>query len=111
MEITMLLSKLGVRSTNKGFHYIRYALELCLEDENYLLVVFKELYPKIAEEFDATKLSVEHCIRTAVNNCWSNGNRKLLFKIAGYELPQKPTNGEFIDILYRYLEYINTKED
>ncbi|MCI9546986.1 MAG: hypothetical protein HFH60_09925 [Lachnospiraceae bacterium] len=103
MNITSLMLSLGIHSTLKGFHYLKYGLGLCMENEDYLLSVYKDLYPDIAAHFGASQDSVEHCIRTAVYNCWYKGNRKLLFKIAGYELNQKPTNGEFIDILYHYL--------
>ena len=104
MNITTLMSSLGIRSTLKGFHYVRFGLELCMENEDYLLFVYKVLYTKIAEKYGTTQNGVEACIRTAVSNCWYKGNRKLLCEIAGYELTQKPTNGEFIDILYRYLK-------
>lgn len=107
MTVTSLMLSLGIHSTLKGFHYLRYGLGLCMEDEDYLLSVYKELYPKIAVRFDTSQDGVEHCIRTAVYNCWYKGNRKLLFKIAGYELTHKPTNGEFIDILYHYLDTLD----
>ncbi len=103
MSITSLMLSLGIHSTLRGFHYLKYGLKLCMENEDYLLSVYKDLYPDIATHFGATQDGVEHCIRTAVYNCWYKGNRKLLFRIAGYELNQKPTNGEFIDILYHYL--------
>lgn len=106
MNITSFMSSLGIRSTLKGFYYVKYGLELCMEDEDYLLFVYKNLYTKIAIRFDTTQNGVESCIRTVVNNCWYKGNRKLLCEIAGYELTQKPTNGEFIDILYRYLKSV-----
>lgn len=104
MNITVLMSSLGIRSTLKGFHYVRYGLELCMENEDYLLFVYKNLYTEIAMRYHTTQNGVEACIRTVVNNCWHKGNRRLLCEIAGYELRQKPTNGEFIDILYRYLK-------
>ncbi|MCI9390554.1 MAG: hypothetical protein HFH56_14210 [Lachnospiraceae bacterium] len=107
MNISKLIRSLGIRSTLKGYRYLKYGLELCMRDEDYLLAVYKELYPDIAEYFGTTQDGVEHCIRTAVCSCWYKGNRSLLYKIAGYELLQKPTNSEFIDILYHYL---NTQE-
>lgn len=102
-KIRILLLKLGVKSTLKGFHFLLYALQLCLSSEEYLLSVYKTLYVDIAEHFGTSRDNVEHCIRTAISNCWYKGNRELLIKIAGYKLKQKPANGEFIDILYNYL--------
>lgn len=106
MDTTSLIVSLGIRSTLKGFRYVKYGLELCMEDEDYLLFVYKNLYTEIAVRFDTTQNGVEHCIRTVVHNCWYKGNRQLLCEIAGYELTQRPTNGEFIDILYRYLKSV-----
>lgn len=103
MKLSKLLLSLGIHGTLKGFRYIKYGLNLCLENEDYLISIYKALYPDIAKHFGTTPERVEHCIRTAVSNCWHKGNKELLFEIAGYELPQKPTNGKFFDILYHYL--------
>ena len=54
MNITTLMSSLGIRSTLKGFHYVRFGLELCMENEDYLLFVYKVLYTKIAEKYGTT---------------------------------------------------------
>lgn len=98
-----LLLRLGIRSTIRGFHFLLYALELCLSDDKYLLSVYKTLYADVAAHFDTSRDNVDHCIRTAISNCWYKGNRELLIDITGYDLRQKPANGEFIDILYNYL--------
>ena len=49
--ITTLLLTLGIHSTYRGFYYLRHALKLCLQDEDYLLFVYKRLYVDIAKEF------------------------------------------------------------
>ena len=99
----VLLLRLGIRSTIRGFHFLLYALQLCLLNEEYLLSVYKTLYADVAAYFNTSRDNVDHCIRTAISNCWYKGNRELLISMAGYELKQKPANGEFIDILYNYL--------
>lgn len=103
-NITKLLLQLGIRSTYYGFRYLRYALELCLKVERYLTSVYKTLYSEIAAKFETSCYNVEHCIRTVISYCWDRGNRDFLISIAGYQLSEKPTNSEFIDILYHYLE-------
>lgn len=102
-KIRALLLTLGIHSTHRGFHFLLYALLLCLQDEDYLLFIGKKLYPAVAEHFGTSRKNVERCIRTVINNCYYHGNPKFLFQIAGYELPTKPTNSEFLDILYHYL--------
>lgn len=104
MNTRSLLSSLGIRTTLKGFRYLQYALELCMQDEDYLLLVYKWLCTDVASHFHTSQNNVEHCIRTAVANCWSKGNRKLLIQLAGYEMKKTPSNGEFIDILYCHLK-------
>lgn len=98
-SITKLLLQLGIRSTYYGFRYLRYALELCLLDEHYLTSVYKTLYSEVAEKFGTSCYNVEHCIRTVISYCWDRGNRDFLITIAGYQLSERPTNSEFIDIL------------
>ena len=103
-SITKLLLQLGIRSTYYGFRYLHHALKLCLQNDGYLTSVYKTLYCDVAVEFHTSCYNVEHCIRTVITYCWDRGNRDFLISIAGYQLTEKPTNSEFIDILYHYLE-------
>lgn len=102
-NIRKLVSSLGIHTKYKGFRYIPYALELCLRDEEYMHAICKRLYVDVGKKFDTQPRNVEHCIRTAIEYCWQQGNRKLLIELAGYQLRDKPTNSEFISILYQYL--------
>ena len=99
-----LLLCLGIPSTYLGFRYLTYAVHLCLQNEDYLTSVYKTLYTDIAGHFETSRQNVEHCIRTAVSRCWYHGNREMLLQIAKYPLMMKPTNSEFIDILYHHLK-------
>lgn len=102
-KITHLLLSLGIHSTYNGFHYLCYALELCAENEDYLLTVYKNLYADVAARFHTNRNNIERCLRTVITSCWERGNRQLLIELAGYPLTAKPTNSEFIDILYHAL--------
>ncbi|MCI8730160.1 MAG: hypothetical protein HFH59_13985 [Lachnospiraceae bacterium] len=110
MKARTLLSELGIHATLKGFRYLQYALELCMENEDYLLWVYKWLCTDVAAHFHTTQNNVEHCMRTAIANCWLKGNRQLLIELAGYELKKTPSNGEFIDILYHHLKFSEKAE-
>ena len=103
-SIHKLVFRLGIRSTYQGFRYLCHALYLCQQDEDYLLAIYKRLYLDIAQHYKVSRDSVEHCIRTVVTICWEKGNKDFLIEMAGYELMQKPTNSEFIDILHHYLK-------
>ena len=103
--IRKLLLNLGIRSTYQGFRYLQYALLLCLENDEYLRSICKSLYPDIAKKSSTTVDNVEHCLRTVISYCWYHGNRRFLIDITGYPLSDKPTNSEFLDILYNYLKF------
>ena len=102
-EIQDLIWQLGIPSTYRGSRYLREAITLALEDEDRLLSVAKELYPMVADKFETDKTCVERNLRTVVCNCWARGNRPLLNQLAGYDLLDRPTTGEFISILSSYL--------
>lgn len=102
-QIQHLLLSLGIPSTYLGFHYLTYALYLCIQNEDCLTSVYKTLYANVAAYYDTSRCNVEHCLRTVVRHCWNHGNLTLLTEIAMYPLKQKPTNSEFIDILYHHL--------
>ena len=102
-KITDLILRLGIPSTRQGYRYLCRALELCLENEDYLLSVYKTLYVDVAKYYSDSRDNVEHSMRTAINHCWNYGNRELLIKITKYPLTKRPTTGEFLDILYHHL--------
>ena len=102
-ELQSLLRTLGITANLRGFRYLKRATELAIEDPDCLLNIGKLIYNTVAQEFETTPKCVERNIRTAIDSCWLHGNRKLLCQIAGYELQEKPTNSQFIDIISAYL--------
>ena len=42
------LLTLGIRSTYQGFHYIKHALCLCLDDGDKIQSICKYIYPEVA---------------------------------------------------------------
>lgn len=101
-QIQNFLLSLGISSTYLGHKYLSYALYLCIQNEDYLTSIYKALYVDVASYYRTSRFNVEHCLRTAVAHCWDHGNRDLLIEIAKYPLTEKPTNSEFIDILYHH---------
>lgn len=102
-KIERLIRSLGIGATYRGYRYLNYGIQLCLEDEDYLLSVSKLLYPQIAKHYCTTSYSVERDIRTVIEVCWNRGDRNLLQKIALRPLTMRPPSGEFFDILTAYL--------
>ena len=104
IEIDRLIRTLGIGATYRGYRYLSYGVYLCLQDENYLLSVSKLLYPEIAHAFSTTSCSVERDIRTVVKVCWERGNKVYLQELAMNSLNERPTCGEFIDILVGHIK-------
>lgn len=100
--IELLIHELGIHSTYHGYRYLQYAVSLALQDEDYLLAITKSMYPAIAERFHESVSSIERNIRTVITVCWERGNKKLLKQMTPYPLLDKPTTGEFLDILVTY---------
>ena len=103
--IERLIRRLGIGATYRGYRYLCYGVSLCLTDEEYLLSISKLLYPIIAKEFNTTLSSVERDSRTVVQVCWDKVNKSLLQDIAYRPLYNKPTAGEFLDILVAYIQH------
>ena len=101
-DIDYVISTLGVGATYRGYRYLNYGIELCLEDEEYLLAISKQLYPEIAKKYKTTTGSVERDIRTVIRVCWENGYDKLQ-SYSLWPLQVRPTAGEFFDILVAYM--------
>lgn len=93
-----LLRRLGVTANYKGFPYTAYAVALCTEHPELLLMVTKDLYPRVARQYRTTWQAVERDIRTVVGVAWRR-NPALLGRMAGAELEEKPRCAEFISIV------------
>ena len=104
-EIELLIRSLGINGTYRGYRYLCYGIKLCLEDEDYLLCISKLLYPEIARIFHTSGSSVERDIRTVIRVCWERGNIHRLREIALHPLLDRPTAGEFLDILVTHLHH------
>ncbi len=114
IAITNVLHELGVPSHIKGYSYIRQSIMEVFLHPDVVGGITKELYPKIAEEFNTTVSRVERAIRHAIEVSWNRGNWDLMQEIFGYSVDidkAKPTNSEFIVTVADKLrlEYSNVK--
>ena len=99
IAVTNVLHELGVPSHIKGYSYIRESILEVFFNPDMIGGITKELYPKIAEEFNTTVSRVERAIRHAIEVSWNRGNWDLMQEIFGYSVDiekAKPTNSEFI---------------
>lgn len=98
-QISLILHKLGMPATLKGYYYSRYSILLTIEDETLLERMTSSLYPMIAQKFGTTKSCAERNMRHCIEHTWANGNISYIDEIFGYTVDAnkgKPTNSQFI---------------
>ena len=102
IEITNIIHEIGVPAHIKGYHYLRDAIIMVVEDIDLLGAVTKELYPAIAKANKTTPSRVERAIRYAIEVAWNRGKLETINSLFGYTVQNdkgKPTNSEFIAII------------
>lgn len=101
-DVTEMIHEIGVPAHIKGYHYLREAIMMCVEDVDMLSSITKVLYPTIADKFQTTPSRVERAIRHAIEVAWSRGRMETLDALFGYTVNTgkgKPTNSEFIALI------------
>ena len=101
-EISVILSRMGISASIKGYHFIRQAVMMAVEDQDVLVGITKGLYPDIAKMYKTTASKVERAIRHAIESAWKKNGQQVYFEIAGYLPAEKPTNGQCIAALSEY---------
>jgi two-component system response regulator (stage 0 sporulation protein A) len=100
--VTDIIHQVGIPAHIKGYHYLRYAIILSLDDVDMLDSITKKLYPSIAAHFNTTSSRVERAIRHAIEIAWDRGDIDVLNNLFGYTIniaKGKPTNSEFIALI------------
>lgn len=101
-KISNIFITVGIPAHIKGYHFLREAIKMSIEDPDIINAITKRLYPSIAEKFDTTASKVERAIRHAIEVAWNRGkieNINNVFGIKVYDSQDKPTNGEFIALV------------
>lgn len=101
-RITNIFLTIGIPAHIKGYHFLREAIKMVVEDNDIINRITKQLYPEIAVRFKTTPSKVERAIRHAIDVSWSRGRMESINQIFGYTVytsNDKPTNGEFIALI------------
>ena len=70
-EVCDMLCRLGATANYRGFSYTAYAVLLCVQQQDRLLLVTKWLYPDVAKRYGTNWKAVERNIRTVIIvPCW-----------------------------------------
>lgn len=64
--VTELITSIGITPNIIGFHYLRDAVRLSLENPSALNSVSKRIYPVIADKYNTTVRGVDRAIRCAI---------------------------------------------
>lgn len=101
-RISDVLHHLGIPTHIRGYHYIRIATMIVLENPEALHHITKELYPEVAKRCNTTAITVERSIRHAIHLAWSQKKKDNTAYLAQNNFNysrNKPTNSEFISFV------------
>lgn len=101
-RVTDMIHEIGIPAHIKGYHYLRDAIMMAVEDMDVLNAITKVLYPTVAKKHQTTASRVERAIRHAIEVAWSRGKLDTLDSLFGYTVSNgkgKPTNSEFIALI------------
>lgn len=104
--VTEIIHQVGIPAHIKGYHYLRTAIMLSVNDDEMINSITKLLYPTVAKQYQTTSSRVERAIRHAIEIAWDRGNVDVLEKIFSYTVRNsrgKPTNSEFIALIADHL--------
>lgn len=105
-RIADILRNIGVSANLKGYRYLKYAIQLAVENPDVLSRIIKDLYPDVAKHFQSDPSKVERCIRHAIDVAWIRGDIDIQTTIFGSSVNTKtgkPTNSEFVAGVAEYL--------
>ncbi|MBQ4628877.1 MAG: sporulation transcription factor Spo0A [Clostridia bacterium] len=109
-QVTSLILEIGIPAHVKGYHYVRTAIIMAVENPDTINAVTKIVYPTIAKKYQTSSSRVERAIRHAIEVAWDRGDIDVLNGIFGYSINGnrgKPTNSEFIAMLADQLRLKN----
>ena len=101
-RVTDMIHEIGIPAHIKGYHYLRDAIIMAVEDMDVLNAITKILYPTVAKKHQTTASRVERAIRHAIEIAWDRGDLDTINSFFGYTVNNckgKPTNSEFIALL------------
>lgn len=105
-HITHMIHEIGIPAHIKGYHYLRDAIMMAVNDMDILNAVTKIMYPEVAKKHHTTSSRVERAIRHSIEVAWNRGKLDTLEELFGYTVSTgkgKPTNSEFIALIADYI--------
>lgn len=100
--VTDILHDIGVPTHIKGYHYLREAIIIAVEDMDVINALTKVLYPQIARSFQTTPSRVERAIQHTIEISWDRREQNTLHQFFGYTVNKredKPSAAEFLAVI------------
>ena len=97
-ELEELLYQMGIYLVQSGYGIVAEAARLAVEEPGRLKSLMQEFYPEVGARCNCAWSCVERSIRGTATRAWES-NAKLLSSMAGREITQPPTAGDFLCIL------------
>ena len=99
---TDILHEIGIPAHIKGYHYLREAIIIAVEDPDVINALTKVLYPQIARTFHTAPARVARAIQHAIEVAWDRSNQNVLNSFFRYTVNRqedKPTVAEFLTVI------------
>ena len=99
---TDILHEIGIPAHIKGYHYLREAIIIAVEDPDVINALTKVLYPQIARTFHTAPARVARAIQHAIEVAWDRRNQNVLNSFFRYTVNRqedKPTVAEFLTVI------------
>lgn len=110
-----ILKDFGIRTTLKGFKYIKESIIMLDANDSLLDGITKILYLEVAKCDNTEKIHVERSMRHAIEVAWNKGNARARFLEMGYhkaDNSKRPTNSEFLALTLDYYRIkVNKKQE
>lgn len=92
--VTELLHEMGMPAHFKGYQYLREAVIMTVTGSDPGGgSLSKDIYPRLADKYNATPGGVEAAIRNGLIACWEKGNRQFMEELTGRS--QRVREGRF----------------
>lgn len=101
-RIEYILYSIGLTPNYKGYHQLKQALKIVMEEPEALEEVTKQLYPVVARRYGTNWKAVERNIRAMIKIAWRTAPEKLK-ELSGCPLEQRPKPTQFLAFFAHYL--------
>ena len=100
-RIHKILMQLGICQSLKGYKFIYHGISIILDYPDEEIYITKDLYIRLAKQFNCNPWSIERNIRTAIKKIPISEYRNIVFPLSG---DIHYTNKEFLLHIARYIK-------